>query len=404
MEFTRNSFHDTMTGLDFGSHPERPADIFSQACVESFDSCNWAQFGYKFTQVFEPFVLYELALLEGVQLAPLARLEDRRTEALAGLGAMLDRASELTVVNLVNVASALISISRFELVRNVLAILSERRTTPREDFEIGWLEFLVSNRCEGGAGSPAAFERMRRAVITRAVPVSRMLDACTQAVVWYIKRRELPTADFERWLALGTSLSESSDRIEPGALSSWYRGIAMVPAASGDAVATRRSMDRAREAADVCTGSEARAADMNMIKTYYESAIKEYLYVQRDIDAAEEAGRSLIALDPVWSVSYGELAEVYLRSKRVERAAQMYEQAAATGPPYVAHHLLKAAMCRDRCGDHSRAMAHYEKLAAFAPQSRRVMSAGLDLARRLAHPSAAVFERGLREIESHAAD
>lgn len=401
METKRNSFQETMVGLSFRS-AEHPADIFSRACSESFESCDWSRLGYAFTQVFEPAVLHEIALLEGVRLTPLAKLEDRRTEALVRLGGMLDQASELTAVELLNVASALISISRFELARNVLAILAERRTTPREDFEIAWLEFVVSNRCEGGANSPAAFEKMRTAVVTREVPASRVLDACTQAVVWYTKRRELPTADFHRWRALGTALSERPDRVEPGALSSWYRGVAMVPAASGDAAATRHYMDRARQAADVFTGGEARAADANAIKTYYESAVKEYLYVQRDVEAAEEAARALIALDPVWSVSYGELAEVYLRSKQVERAAQLYEQAAAAGPPYVAHHLLKAATCRERCGDLPGAMAHFEKLAGFAPRSRRVMSQGLDLARRLAHPSAAIFERGLREIESHA--
>ncbi|MFF3377821.1 tetratricopeptide repeat protein [Streptomyces sp. NPDC002680] len=403
MEFKRNSFHDTMIGLSC-SPTDYPADIFSQACVESFNSCNWFHFGYAFTQVFEPAVLYEVALLEGTRLAPLAILEDRRTDALVRLGAMLDQASEHTVVELLNLASALISISRFELVRNVLAILSERQTTSREDFEIGWLKFVVSNRCEGGSSSPAAFERMRAAVITREVPASRVLDACTQAVVWYVKRRELPTADFERWRELGTSLSKMSGRVEPGALSSWYRGVAMLPAAIGDAAATRHYMNRAREAADACTGGESRAADLNAIKTYYESAVKEYLYVQRDADAAEEAGRALIALDPVWSVSYGELAEVYLQSKRVEHAAQLYEQAAAAGPPYVAHHLLKAATCRERCDDLPGAMALYEKLAGFAPHSRQVMSKGLNLARRLAHPSATIFERGLLEIESHAAD
>ncbi|MFB6981588.1 tetratricopeptide repeat protein [Streptomyces scopuliridis] len=403
MEFKRNSFHDTMIGLSC-SPAEYRADIFSRACVESFDSCDWFQFGYAFTQVFEPAVLYEISLLEGARIAPLARLEDRRTEPLVRLGAMLDQASEHTVVELLNAASALISISRFELVRNILAILSERRTTPREDFEIGWLEFVVSNRCEGGAGSPSAFERMRTAVITREVPASRVLDACTQAVVWYVKRRELPTVDFERWKELGTSLSEMPDRVEPGTLSSWYRGVAMLPAASGDAAATRHYMNRARETADMCTGSESRAADLNAIKTYYESSVKEYLYVQRDVDAAEEAGRALIALDPVWSVSYGELADVYVQSNRAEDAARLYEQAAAAGPPYVAHHLLKAATCRERCEDLPGAMAHFETLAGFAPHSRQVMTQGLSLARRLAHPSATVFERGLLEIESHAAD
>ena len=381
-----------------------PADIFSRACIESFEECLWSQFGYSFTQIFEPAVLYEVALLEGVPLNTLTRLEYRETAATAKLGGMLDDIAVLTVVELVNVASALVSISRFDLTRDVIAAISARRTTPREDFEVGWLEFLVSNRCDGGAGSPAAFERMRAAVVARAVPASRVLDACTQAVVWYIKRQELSTAEYEWWRSLGTSLSESSTRVESGALSSWYRGLAMVPAANKDAAATRRYMEKARAEAQVSAGGERQAAKLNAIKTYYESAVKEYLYVRHDAGAAEAAGQALIDLDPVWSVSYGELAEVYLKSARVERAAELYEQAAAVGPPYVAHHLLQAAVCRERCGDLPGALAHFEKLAEFDPRSRRVMSGGLALARRLARPSAAVFERGLARIETHAAD
>lgn len=401
MIVTRNAFRDTMVGLAYDAGAYSP-DIFSRACVESFEQCEWEQFGYSFTQVFEPAVLYEIALLDDVPLTRLTRLEDPGTPAMTWLRGMIDDAGARTVVELINLASCLVTISRFDLVRDILATLAERRTTPREDFEVGWLEFMVANRCDNGAGSGAAFERMRAAVVARAVPASRALDASTQAVVWYVKRKELPAASYEWWKVLGASLAESSSRVDPGAVSSWYRGVAMVPAAEGDAATTRDYMERARAAAEPGAGSGG-AAELNAIKTYHESSIKEHMYVRRDLAAAEESGKALIELDPAWSVSYGELAEVHVRAGQPLRAAELYEQAAATGPPYVAYHLLKAAACREKGDDLATALAHYEELAEFAPRSKQVLSGGLALAKRLAHPSTAAFERGLAQIDHHVA-
>jgi hypothetical protein len=391
-----NAFCDTMLSLSFDSDAYA-ADIFSRACVESFEQCRWDQFGYSFTQVFEPTVLHEIALLSGVPLARLARLEQPDAPAMPRLRGMIDNPAGHSVAELVNLASCLATISRFDLVRDILAVLAARRTTPREDFEVGWLEFLLANRSDGGVGSPAAFDRMRTAVLARAVPASRVLDASTQAVVWYVKRREVPAESYAWWKELGASLASSSAKVDPGALSSWYRGVAMVPAAAGDSAATRDYMERARAAAEAGGGSG--AAELNSIKTYHESSIKEHMYLRRDVTAAERAARALIELDPAWSISYGELAEVYVQAERPLQAAEMYEQAVATGPPYVAYHLLKATACRERGDDLSTALGHYEELAAFAPRSRRVLAGGLALARRLAHPSTAAFEHGLAQVE-----
>ena len=76
----RNSFHETLLGLEYP--PDLAADIFSQACVESFAESDFSEFGYVFTQVFEPDVLREIALLEGVPYESLAELTHRPTLAL----------------------------------------------------------------------------------------------------------------------------------------------------------------------------------------------------------------------------------------------------------------------------------------------------------------------------------
>ncbi len=118
----------------------------------------------------------------------------------------------------------------------------------------------------------------------------------------------------------------------------------MIPAGRGQALQTRHYMQRAREAAEEVISRRPRRHEMNFIKTYHESAIKEHLYVTGDFEKAKEAGNALIALDAGWAPSYAELAEVYQKSGDQQRAAELYEQALATlGPPYVGHHLLNAA-------------------------------------------------------------
>lgn len=395
----RNAFQETLVGLHFTASPDAPPDIFSQACVESFDECDMTRFGYAFTQMFEPAVLYEVALLEGVPYESLTNLDHRPTAAMTRLAEFVHDAAELPVVGLVNLASALISVSRFDLATRLVAHASQQATTSREEFEIAWLEFLISNRRDDGADSPSAFGKMRKALAS-GVPRGRMLDACTQAVVWYIKRQEVPQDEFTWWMALGAGLLRAPDHLDSGTVSSWYRGVAMVPAARGNARETRRYMQLARDAAEETIAQRPRASEMNTIKTYYESAMKEHLYVTRDFDSAEEAGLALIALDPAWSPSYGELAAVYQKMGKLDRTAELCEQAAQVGAPYVGHHLLRAATCHESLGNDEHALAHYLTLAELTPRNERVLTGGLQVARRMSHESRVQFERALEPLRA----
>jgi hypothetical protein len=58
----------------------------------------------------------------------------------------------------------------------------------------------------------------------------------------------------------------------------------------------------------------------------------------------------LIDLDQVWAPSYGELADAHRHFGHVAEAAELYAQAASLGPPYVGHHLLRAASCAEEAG------------------------------------------------------
>ncbi|MFD6531210.1 tetratricopeptide repeat protein [Streptomyces sp. NPDC060184] len=393
----RNTFQETLLGLEYTPRPEG-ADLFSRACVEQYQEYRPDRFGYVFAQVFEPNTLTEVALLEGVSPEAAADLSHRPTASMTALAEHVEGRADLPVVTLVNLAAALISVSRFDAARLVLADAEARARTPEEVFETAMLAFVVANRRDDGAGSPPAFARMRQAVETGRLVPHRALDACAQAVVWYLKRQELPEADYRWFLNTGLELVRDHPDMPSGGVSSWYRALAMLPAAEGDAAATRRYMESAREAADETYTRSPRAYELHLLKTYYESSVKEHMYVTRDLDRAVEAGRALIALDPVWSPSYGELGDVMARFGKPEAAARLYEKAVSLGAPYYGHHLLRAARMREKATQSEQALGHYEALARLAPDSAPLLEDGLRLARSVGHGSRAYFEDALARL------
>ncbi|MGW8702636.1 hypothetical protein ACWGOK_37940 [Streptomyces eurythermus] len=375
-----NTFQETMLGLEYTDGPDRPADLFSRACIEQYAELRLDRFGYLLAQVFEPNVLREATLLAGLSYDSLADLSHQPTAPVQRLAGLVRDAVDLPVTALVNTAAALISVSRFDPAERLLADAYARAATPRERFEAAMLGFVVTNRRDDGADSPRQFQRMRETAETGEVPEDRVLDACSQAVVWYLKRKELPEVEYEWFRDTGVRLAEARGRLDPGAISSWYRALAMVPAAVGEAETTRRYMEYAWEAAEDTMARRPRAYETHFLKTYYESSLKEHMYLTRDLARAEEAGRALIALDPAWAPSYGELAEVYAAFDRPEQAAELYEQAVKAGPPYVGYHMLRAARCHQKAGATDRALALHRDLARLAPDDEQVLRAGLDLA------------------------
>jgi hypothetical protein len=396
LTFRRNTFQETLLGLEYSAAPGHPADIFSRACVEAYAEADCAQFGYPFTQIFEPGVLQEVALLEGVSYDSLTRLSHRPSATTNHLSELVNNPSKLTTIGLLNLASALISISRFEIASQLVEVTATKASSTREQFEVGWLEFLISNRRDDGTNSPRAFERMRQAIESGGIPRGRVLDICTQGIVWYVKRREVPEDVFRWCVTVGRALAKTPSSLDLGTVSSWYRGLAMIPAAKGDVGKTREYMELAHDAAQGQVSTSSRAYEMNTIKTYYESAMKEHMYVTADFESAVEAGRALIALDPAWAPSYGELAEAYQKFGKLDQAAKLYEKAAAAGPPYVGYHLLHAARCQALLKNDTAALAHYLTLVEMAPESESICKEGLEVARRVSHESSMYFSSALK--------
>ncbi|MBF6299073.1 hypothetical protein IU459_16205 [Nocardia amamiensis] len=389
----RNSFGETLLGLSY-SH-DLVADIFSRACVDAYREYDGQRLGYAFTQIFEPDVLAEVCLLQGLSYELVATVRYQPTAEIRRLAGWMEDAGDLPVVELINLGSVLVSISRFDVAQRVIQLAADRSCTSRERFEIAWLKFLVSNRCDDGRRSTEFFQAMQIEVEAGSIPDARVLDVCTQAVVWYLKRKEVSRDLFVWAVKRGNSVARNGTALDPATVSAWYRGIAMLPAARRDSSMTRRCMEIAHDAAETSVQHSSYASSVNALKTYHESTLKEHLYVTRDLDRAEAAGQALVDLDPVWSPSYGELAEVYEAFGRTERAAEMYERATTLGPPYVRHHLYRAGKCRAAIGEYDLAADSYSLLLGLAPLNHHVREAGAAVAKRASKESRNRFETEL---------
>lgn len=394
----RNSFHQTLLELRYdSSHGLRP-DIFSQACVEQFHSRPKQTYGYLFAQVFEPYVLKEVSQIEGVEYEEVESLAYGGGEPLTIIKDLLANRSELSPVEAINLAAALISISRFSLSKAVLDGIAGRCSADRDRFEATMLHFVIANRLADKAGMSKRLAELRQLIQRGNLPPDRAIGAASQAIVWHMKSNVLSDESYQWFLNLGQNLSRPSAGVESGSLSSWYRAVAMVPAAKGDKESTREFMLAARKAAEIAIVTRPRAYETHFIKTYHESSLKEHMYVTRDRNSAIREGEALVALDPVWAPSYGELAEVYRFFGENRQAAELFERAGRLGPPYVGHHLFSAAQSYEADGASNEALVLYQELLAFAPKNASVVVAGFKLAQLLGDDVIVLFGDALEKM------
>ncbi len=395
-----NSFHQTMRNLHFRNAKSFTPDLFSMACVEQFINRQMDSYGYLFAQVFESYVLAEIAELENVEITQLTNLEIGDSSAIQILRSAVANHDVISPMEAVNFAAALISISRFDLADLLLQSASRKPTMNRDQFEISMLHFVIENRRGNNDKMRHFLLEMRKQIEVGNLPLERQIDAASLAVVWHMKLGILKDTDFKWFSSLGTTLA-TTNKIESGALSSWYRAVAMIPAAKGDKVATRETMLAARRAADITMKIRPRAYEAHFLKTYHESSIKEHMFVTGDYQAAIREGESLLSLDPVWSISFGEVAEVHRHFGDFSTAATYFEEGACCGPPYVGHHIYSAATCHEAAGELNRALELYVRLLGMSPNNKAVIISGAKLARKIRHESFELFSRALDQIRPY---
>lgn len=404
-EFPRNAFHQVMVNMEYEASPDMKVDLHSNTCMEQFALRPTDRYGYKFVQVFEPSVLNELALLEGCCLSDLEQLAIGKNAALNQLRKEIAEIGAKSVLEAVNLASVLISISRFSLALRIIDDIPTEKLTTRDRFEIAMLHFVIQNRHGNPSGMEKTLAAMKSCSEAGGVPDGRILNAACQAVVWYMKSKAISKELFNWYVTQGVKLakrthSESPEYIDSASLSAWYRAVAMVPAAKGDGLQTRDYMKKAKATAITAIECSKNVYEQHLLKAYYESTMKEYMYVAKDFKKAEEIATALIELDPVWSISYGELADVYQKFGHLYKAAELYEKAGRMGPPYVGHHLFSAAMLWEQLGKPERALSICLTLFQLSPDNPSVVTAALKLGKKLQDRSLGHFEAAYHQLRS----
>jgi tetratricopeptide (TPR) repeat protein len=370
----------------------RPTDMdtYTSAVWEALDQRDPSHYLFPLSQVLEPEVISECALLAGVPAEPAHLLAEPESELARQLVREIRTAPGLDTAARVNLATVLLALARPSLARDVLPKSDERPATARDRFEVAMVRFIIANRTDG-EGQSQEFAAMRAAIADGPIPPDRALDACTQAVVWFMKSRVLEVEDFEFFLSLGQRLADEGRAGVPvNNLSSWHRGVAMVHADAKDARATRIAMESARELAVEASGS-GRTYERHLHKTYLESSVKEFMYVTRDRDRAVASAEELVELDPLWSVSRGELGEALAFFGDLDAAAAAFDEAVRIGPPYVGYHLLRSARAYAKAQRNVESAQRYLQLSLLGGLTDALMAeaaqvaVGTDLARRVEH-------------------
>jgi hypothetical protein len=391
--YRSNAFADAMLRLEIAPEHDDTHTIFTASVVDAFSAVNFDEHGYPLGQVFEAPALWELCRFEGLDHDAVADLRAPAAPRIATLAWLQGNLAHATTMQRLSFALALVSVSRFALARRALDGIDPARTTVRQRFEIAMVRFIIANRAHDGDGSSACFAEMRRAIEEGKVPPDRVLGASAHAIVWHIKTGEIDAELFRWFVHAGQDAARAG--VSAASRSSWYRAYAMVPAERRDAEQTRHVMERAREDAVRAVAEATHAYAKNLEKTYLESALKEYLHVRKDLDAAKQLAVQLLKLDPAWSPSYGEAAEVYTRAREHETAARLLERALELGPPYRLLHAYQLAGCRAKLGDDDGALALLGAILDLDPTNVSACLVGLKHARAIGHASAPRFSASL---------
>ena len=158
----------------------------------------------------------------------------------------------------------------------------------------------------------------------------------------------------------------------------------MVPAAKREVGATRRFMSNAREAVEQTPGRRSGLTNSTCSRPTTSPRSKSTCLSPVTPTAPRSPEQAQLRLTGVDAERRGSGRRARALG-RIEQAAVCYEQTVDAGPPYLGHHLLRAAECRSRTGDPEPTLTHYRRLADLASENLPVLQAGPDLARTAGH-------------------
>lgn len=368
---TLNSFERTLLYLGKSQH----SSLFEEQIHTAYETQNFDELDYSLGQLLEPSVLNELSITTKISVENLQKLNHPFHGKLQWL---IQNRDFLHNQSRLNLALFLMSICRYQMSIEELNKINPQELSISAQLDYQSAKFMAHNRLEEYDKAHDALEACSHLINHREIKASKKINLIAFAIVWNIKTPSVSsTAIMDRFISQEESSIEEltlTGGFEACAtLSNYYRAVAM---RNISPTQVRKTMQLSLRFADSLSPTNARQAIVKkqLLKTCYESTIKEHLYVSGDFVAAEEAAKKLIEMDPLWSISWAELGEVYKKQSRLRKAAEAYEMAVNIGAPRVPHHLYQAALCRYELKEHSRCLKHLKKLLTFEPKNESVLN------------------------------
>ncbi|MDO7484927.1 hypothetical protein Q5O89_01165 [Peribacillus frigoritolerans] len=333
---TENAF---LSAFLYFKETDNQANIWSKTVCRSLLSQDFTKASYRLGQLLEPSTLFEVASVSKIPVESLSNLDYSLEGPIKDIKDKILNVSYLSPVEVLNVAYSLAAISRFELSSKILRNIEIKHLINEELIHYYYLSFFLKNRLTEEASCEEEFSNMKNIFENQTFSEVALLKVATQAIVWHIKEKSISSDLYKWYIKIGLDavkvLGEGKTFPEKIALSAFHRAYAMVPAEEMLVEQTRNEMEKALYYAKSAVPSNDLEVcrKLNAIKTCYESELKERLYLSKEYEQAERAGSDLIDTDPNWSISYHEMADVYMHTEQFEKALSMFNKAQEIGLP-----------------------------------------------------------------------
>ncbi|MGJ3194893.1 tetratricopeptide repeat protein, partial [Peribacillus frigoritolerans] len=118
-----------------------------------------------------------------------------------------------------------------------------------------------------------------------------------------------------------------------------------------------------------------------------------------EYEQAERAGSDLIDTDPNWSISYHEMADVYMHTEQFEKALSMFNKAQEIGLPRITYTHFMMGYCLNSLGRKQEALISFLKTLEVDSTNLSAGINGYNISKEIKHDSFDKFKMYLDQWE-----
>jgi tetratricopeptide (TPR) repeat protein len=362
--------------------------------VDKFSKTNFDDIGPTCLQLFEPDILNEISILYNFSIEQLENFDYQSdsSENLSNLQWLLRNRNFLSAQQKINFSYSLATLARYKLARLLITDIDYEKLSTNWKLHYLFCDFCIDNRLEGSKRSEAIFAKVKEFMENGKVNNRLTALFVSQYIVWSLKSLHLTKIKdymYSQAIQLVDTLEdEVSKEINLTnnylVLSGFYRAIAMIPAKDFNKQKTRSYMEKSLEYAEriIPRNIFEEYNKKNLLKTYYESTIKEYIYLHSNLDVALENALKMLEVEPNWSISWQQLGEIYIKRNDFALALDAYTKAYNIGIPRKIESLFYIAYCHSELGDIQKAIELFIEIVSIDKKNISSVINGYNLSKQ----------------------